>query len=275
MVASRSGSRRPSADAQAPMRAGRRSTMSSTTGHAAGRRARRRGGVGRAARCSTPASAPACRCRCSSRGTRSSASICRRPMLRSAPQSKVPARPHPRRGPAGDGRDAPRLRRCPFDAVVAQYLLTLVPDPERALDELVRVVRPGGEIVLVNHVGQADGPVARVEESRPRSAPRSAGARTSRLAASKRGRAAAASRSPTCGRCSRAGSSRSSGCARSGRPRPRTIPPRDAGPGRRLRPEPLPSRRVLPRTSKVDPAQVDRSRPETPRWPRCFATTRS
>ena len=51
-----------------------------------------------------------------------------------------------------------------FDAVVAQFLITLVPDPEAALSEFLRVVRPGGGIVLANHFGQADGPVARVEE---------------------------------------------------------------------------------------------------------------
>jgi phosphatidylethanolamine/phosphatidyl-N-methylethanolamine N-methyltransferase len=52
-----------------------------------------------------------------------------------------------------------------FDAVVAQFLITLVPDPEAALREFLRVVRPGGGIVLVNHFGQTDGPLARVEEA--------------------------------------------------------------------------------------------------------------
>ena len=51
-----------------------------------------------------------------------------------------------------------------FDAVTAQFLITLVPDPESALDEFARVLRPGGEIILVNHFGQADGPLARIEE---------------------------------------------------------------------------------------------------------------
>jgi phosphatidylethanolamine/phosphatidyl-N-methylethanolamine N-methyltransferase len=51
-----------------------------------------------------------------------------------------------------------------FDAVVAQFLITLVPDPEAALSEFLRVVRPGGEIVLANHFGQNTGPVAKVEE---------------------------------------------------------------------------------------------------------------
>lgn len=52
-----------------------------------------------------------------------------------------------------------------FDAVVAQFLITLVPDPEAALSEFLRVVRPGGGIVLANHFGQTDGPVARMEEA--------------------------------------------------------------------------------------------------------------
>ena len=45
-----------------------------------------------------------------------------------------------------------------FDAVVAQYVITTVPDPETVLDEFVRVLRPGGEIILVNHIGAESGP---------------------------------------------------------------------------------------------------------------------
>jgi phosphatidylethanolamine/phosphatidyl-N-methylethanolamine N-methyltransferase len=40
-----------------------------------------------------------------------------------------------------------------FDAVVAQYVITTVPDPEATLDEFARVLKPGGEIILVNHLG--------------------------------------------------------------------------------------------------------------------------
>jgi phosphatidylethanolamine/phosphatidyl-N-methylethanolamine N-methyltransferase len=50
-----------------------------------------------------------------------------------------------------------------FDAVVAPYVLTVVPDPGATLDELLRVVKPGGEIVLVNHVGAERGLLAAVE----------------------------------------------------------------------------------------------------------------
>ena len=42
-------------------------------------------------------------------------------------------------------------------------MLTVVPDPERVLDEIARVVRPGGEIVLVNHIGAERGFRARIE----------------------------------------------------------------------------------------------------------------
>jgi len=45
-----------------------------------------------------------------------------------------------------------------FDAVVAQYVITTVPDPEAVLDEFARITRPGGEIVLVNHLGAESGP---------------------------------------------------------------------------------------------------------------------
>jgi phosphatidylethanolamine/phosphatidyl-N-methylethanolamine N-methyltransferase len=45
-----------------------------------------------------------------------------------------------------------------FDAVVAQYVITAVPDPEATLDEFARVIKPGGEIVLINHIGAERGP---------------------------------------------------------------------------------------------------------------------
>jgi len=50
-----------------------------------------------------------------------------------------------------------------FDAAVAPYVLTVVPEPERTLDEMARVVKPGGEIVLFNHIGAESGPIAAIE----------------------------------------------------------------------------------------------------------------
>jgi phosphatidylethanolamine/phosphatidyl-N-methylethanolamine N-methyltransferase len=45
-----------------------------------------------------------------------------------------------------------------FDAVVAQYVITAVPDPEATLDDFIRVLKPGGELILVNHIGAEAGP---------------------------------------------------------------------------------------------------------------------
>jgi phosphatidylethanolamine/phosphatidyl-N-methylethanolamine N-methyltransferase len=45
-----------------------------------------------------------------------------------------------------------------FDVVVAQFVITTVPHPEETLDEFARVLKPGGEIVLVNHIGAESGP---------------------------------------------------------------------------------------------------------------------
>ena len=47
---------------------------------------------------------------------------------------------------------------CAFDAVVAQYVITAVPDPEATLDDFVRVLKPGGELILINHIGAESGP---------------------------------------------------------------------------------------------------------------------
>lgn len=45
-----------------------------------------------------------------------------------------------------------------FDAVVAQYVVTAVPEPEATLTDFVRVLKRGGELILVNHIGAECGP---------------------------------------------------------------------------------------------------------------------
>jgi len=44
-----------------------------------------------------------------------------------------------------------------FDVVVAQYVITAVPNPERALDEFARAVRRGGEIIITTRIGAGKG----------------------------------------------------------------------------------------------------------------------
>jgi phosphatidylethanolamine/phosphatidyl-N-methylethanolamine N-methyltransferase len=38
-----------------------------------------------------------------------------------------------------------------FDAVYAPYVINVVPDPIRAAREMVRVCRPGGRLIFLNH----------------------------------------------------------------------------------------------------------------------------
>jgi ubiquinone/menaquinone biosynthesis C-methylase UbiE len=50
-----------------------------------------------------------------------------------------------------------------FDCVVAQFVITLVANPEQVLSECHRVVKPGGRIILVNHLYSERGVAAAVE----------------------------------------------------------------------------------------------------------------
>jgi phosphatidylethanolamine/phosphatidyl-N-methylethanolamine N-methyltransferase len=44
-----------------------------------------------------------------------------------------------------------------FDVVMAEYVVTAVPNPEAALDEFARVLRPGGELIILTRVSADDG----------------------------------------------------------------------------------------------------------------------
>lgn len=50
-----------------------------------------------------------------------------------------------------------------FDCVVGQFVITLVDNPEQVLSECARVLRPGGQIILVNHLYSEKGLAAAVE----------------------------------------------------------------------------------------------------------------
>jgi len=51
-----------------------------------------------------------------------------------------------------------------FDTVVAMYVMTVVPDPQKVMQELERVCAPGGEVIIVNHFAQDHGVRGRVEK---------------------------------------------------------------------------------------------------------------
>lgn len=50
-----------------------------------------------------------------------------------------------------------------FDVVSAQYVVNTVPRPEKVLEEFARILKPGGEIILVNRIGAEAGPRLKVE----------------------------------------------------------------------------------------------------------------
>jgi phosphatidylethanolamine/phosphatidyl-N-methylethanolamine N-methyltransferase len=68
-----------------------------------------------------------------------------------------------------------------FDVVMAQYVVTAVPNPETALDEFARVLRPGGEMILLSRVS-ADSGLRRFIERRLQPVVRPLGFRTAEFA---------------------------------------------------------------------------------------------
>ena len=50
-----------------------------------------------------------------------------------------------------------------FDSTLAPYVLSVVPQPARVLDEMWRVTKPGGAMVVMNHFAAKEGLRARTE----------------------------------------------------------------------------------------------------------------
>jgi phosphatidylethanolamine/phosphatidyl-N-methylethanolamine N-methyltransferase len=73
------------------------------------------------------------------------------------------------------------LPDCSFDVVMAQYVVTAVPNPEAALDEFARVLRPGGELIILTRVS-ADAGMRRFIEQRLQPVVRPLGFRTAEFA---------------------------------------------------------------------------------------------
>jgi len=52
-----------------------------------------------------------------------------------------------------------------FDTVVAMYLVSVVPDPEKVIAEMARVCKPGGEVLIVNHFAREKGALSVMEKA--------------------------------------------------------------------------------------------------------------
>ncbi len=50
-----------------------------------------------------------------------------------------------------------------FDMVAAMHILSVVPEPERVMAEIARVLKPGGEVVVTNHFARRNGVLAWLE----------------------------------------------------------------------------------------------------------------
>lgn len=50
-----------------------------------------------------------------------------------------------------------------FDVVYAPYLISVVPDPVKVAQEMFRVCRPGGRIVILNHFKSTNALISRIE----------------------------------------------------------------------------------------------------------------
>ena len=83
-------------------------------------------------------------------------------ILRARERAATGRYPHVKGLAVMDAHDL-RFADASFDCVVGQFVITLVENPERVLSECARVLRPGGQIILVNHLYSERGVAAAVE----------------------------------------------------------------------------------------------------------------
>lgn len=50
-----------------------------------------------------------------------------------------------------------------FDTVAAMHVLSVVPEPEKVMSEIARVLKPGGRVVITNHFVRTQGILAHIE----------------------------------------------------------------------------------------------------------------
>ena len=70
------------------------------------------------------------------------------------------------RAASASGLDA---KDASMDAVVSMFALCTVPDPAKTLGEVLRVLRPGGKFVFMEHVAEPAGTVLRLMQRASRS----------------------------------------------------------------------------------------------------------
>lgn len=51
-----------------------------------------------------------------------------------------------------------------FDTVMAAYVVTAVPDYRKVVNEMIRVCKPGGRIIMLNHFSNGNKLIAAVEK---------------------------------------------------------------------------------------------------------------
>ena len=51
-----------------------------------------------------------------------------------------------------------------FDTIAAMHVLSVVPEPERVMEEIARVLKPGGQVVIANHFMRTTGVLGFLEK---------------------------------------------------------------------------------------------------------------